>query len=113
VLKPPASRAERQGEASMKHSLLVLAAALTVAMTSSAFANAAVAPFGCDARAPDICYFRIFYVASKETRDVILPAGMKQKIPGVEIGRDTYCLGISARPAYRCAKRVINGTYNH
>jgi len=39
----------------------------------SAPAPTAPVPFGCDARAPNVCHFRIFY--TRGDRIVILPAG--------------------------------------
>ena len=91
----------------MKHSVLA-AVALTVGSLSPAMA--ADAPFGCDARAPSICYFRIFY--PRGTRDVVLPAGMKVKIPEMEIGRSRYCVQVGTRPTGKCARKVINADYN-
>jgi hypothetical protein len=67
------------------------------------------ASFGCDARAPNVCHFRIFY--QRGDRVVILAAGMKTKVPGVTVGRD-YCMTLGKTPAYKCARKVINGTYN-
>jgi hypothetical protein len=93
----------------MKRSLFVLAAALTVCGINPA--TAAEAPFGCDARAPNVCYFRIFYTPRGD-RVVILPAGMKNKIPGVTIGRDHYCMSLGKTPTFKCARKVINEKYN-
>ncbi len=94
----------------MKYPLLLLSAALICAGSSSA--SAATAPFGCDARAPDVCYFRIFYSA-RESRDVVLRAGMKERIPEVQIGRTHYCTSLNARPRHKCARKVINDKYNN
>lgn len=94
----------------MKYPRLILAAALTCAGSSGA--SAAVAPFGCDARAADVCYFRIFY-GPHRSRDVVLPAGMKQKIPEVTIDRSQYCVSINARPRHKCARKTVNGVYNN
>jgi hypothetical protein len=93
----------------MKYPLLMLAAALACASSS---ASAVVAPFGCDARAPDICYFRIFYSEGR-SRDVVLPAGMKQKIPEVEIDRGQYCVSVNVRPRYKCRRKTVSGAYNN
>ena len=73
----------------MKHLVLIACVALAFASPAAAAtnppaaagANAAKAPFGCEARAGSICYFRIFYPAGR-SRDVVLPAGMKQQNPG-------------------------------
>ncbi len=93
----------------MKVPLLILAAALACAGSSPA--SAAVAPFGCDARAPSVCHFRIFY--ARGGRNVVLPAGMKVKIPEVRIGRDRYCVGINVLPRHKCPQKVINDQYNN
>jgi hypothetical protein len=66
-------------------------------------------PFGCDARAPNVCHFRIFY--TRGDRIVILPASMKQKIP-VTMGSDRYCMTLGKTPAYKCTRKVINENYN-
>jgi hypothetical protein len=66
--------------------------------------------FGCEARAPSVCYFRIFY--QRGGRIVILPAGMKNKMPDVVVGRDRYCVALGKTPAYTCTQKPINGTYN-
>jgi hypothetical protein len=89
----------------------VLAAAVAIVIGSLSPAIAAEAPFGCDARAPGVCYFRIYYLP-RGTRDVVLPAGMKVKIPGVEVGRSQYCVHVGVRPAGKCTRKVINGSYN-
>jgi len=69
----------------------------------------AVAPFGCEARAPNVCYFRVFY--TRGNRIVILPAGMKeQKVPVVAGG--DYCMTLNKHPAYKCARKVVNAKYN-
>ena len=67
------------------------------------------APFGCDARAPNVCHFRIFY--TRGDRVVILPSGMKSKVPGVTLGGD-YCMTLGKTPAHKCARKVINDKYN-
>jgi hypothetical protein len=67
------------------------------------------APFGCDARAPNVCHFRIFY--TRGDRIVILPAGMKEKKVPVTIGGD-YCMSLNKSPVYKCARKVINDKYN-
>ena len=73
-------------------------------------AAAVKAPFGCAARAPAVCHFRIHY--ARGSRDVVLPAGMKAKIPDVRIGSDTYCVGVNTKPAPKCARTVINAKSN-
>jgi hypothetical protein len=72
-------------------------------------APTARAPFGCDARAPNVCYFRIFY--TRADRIVILPAGMKEKKVPVIAGGD-YCMTLNKSPAYKCTRKVINDKYN-
>lgn len=75
----------------------------------SAPAPTTSAPFGCDARAPNVCYFRIFY--TRGDRVVILAAGMKDKVPGVTLGGN-YCMTLDKTPAFKCARKVINDKYN-
>jgi len=94
----------------MKYAILVLGAALGLCGIDAAAAAAAKAPFGCEARAPNVCYFRIFY--TRGDRIVILPAGMKVKIPGVEVNRDRYCVDLGKAPAHKCSRKLINGNYN-
>jgi hypothetical protein len=97
-------------ESAMKY--LLLAAGMVLTVCSIEPASAAVAPFGCDARAPSVCHFRIFY-APNRGRNVVLRAGMKERIPDVEIGRHHYCVGVNAKPKYKCRQKVINGNYNN
>jgi hypothetical protein len=66
-------------------------------------------PFGCDARAPNVCHFRIFY--TRGDRIVILPAGMKEKKVPVIAGGD-YCMTLNKSPLYKCTRKVINDKYN-
>jgi hypothetical protein len=93
----------------MKHSILLAVAALAVCGISPA--AAAPAPFGCDARAGQICYFKIYY-APNRTRIVQLLAGMKVTIPDVVIGRDHYCVRVGKPPVYKCPQKTINASYN-
>jgi hypothetical protein len=80
-----------------------------VARENPAPAPTAPAPFGCDARAPSVCYFRIFY--TRGDRIVMLPAGMTEKKVPVIIGGD-YCMTLDKAPAYKCTRKVINDRYN-
>jgi hypothetical protein len=66
-------------------------------------------PFGCDARAPNVCYFRIFY--ARGDRIVILAAGMKEKKVPASIG-GAYCMTLNKSPVYKCTRKVINDKYN-
>lgn len=102
---------------------LLLIAALTIGSAPFAAASAAPAasrqslttkaPFGCEARAGQVCHFHVFYRGGRG-RVVVLPAGMKESIPDVRIGSDSYCVGLNRRPAYdRCARKLINANYNH
>jgi hypothetical protein len=114
----------------MTRALFILAAALAVSGTASAqtptapvgspawrmpapapaaAAPTAHAPFGCDARAPNVCHFRIFY--KRGDRIVILAAGMKEKKVPVVAGGD-YCMTLNKSPAYKCTRKVINASYN-
>jgi len=103
--------------------LLFLIAALTIgsapfvaasaAPASSAKSTTTKAPFGCEARAGQICYFQIFYQGGRG-RVVVLPSGMKESIPEVRIGIDSYCVGLNGRPAYdKCKRKLINASYNY
>ena len=77
--------------------------------TTAAPAPTARVPFGCDARAPNVCHFRIFY--TRGDRIVILPAGMKEaKVPAIIGGG--YCMTLGKSPVYKCARKVINAKYN-
>jgi hypothetical protein len=79
------------------------------APTPAAAAPTARAPFGCDARAPNVCHFRIFY--TRGDRIVILAAGMKeQKVPVIVDG--SYCMALNKAPIYKCQRKVINDKYN-
>ncbi|HEV7878688.1 hypothetical protein [Bradyrhizobium sp.] len=66
-------------------------------------------PFGCDARAPNVCHFRIFY--ARGDRIVILPAGMKGKRVPVKVGGD-YCMTLNKSPVYKCVRKAVNDKYN-
>jgi hypothetical protein len=97
-------------EAPMKLSILLVLAALT--MFSVNPAAAAPAPFGCDASAGQICYFKLYY-SPRRTRIVQLPTGMKVNIPDVVVDRDTYCVSVGQPPANKCTQKTINATYNN
>jgi hypothetical protein len=107
------------GGISMKRAFFILANVLTLcgaasaatptAPATSAAARTTSAPFGCDARAPRVCHFRIFY--TRGDRLVVLPAGMKSKVPGVTIGGN-YCITLDRSPVYKCVRKVINAQYN-
>ena len=79
------------------------------APTAAAPAPTARAPFGCDARAPNVCHFRIFY--TRGDRIVILPAGMKEKKVPVIAGGG-YCMTLNKSPAYKCTRKTVNDRYN-
>jgi hypothetical protein len=96
----------------MKHSILLALAALTICSVDPASAAGAVAPFGCDARPGQTCFFKLF-LGPRATRIVQLPAGMKVNVPGVEIGRDRYCIDLGRPPRYKCAQKIINAKYNN
>jgi len=94
----------------MKRSVFALAAGLIVCGAGPT--SAADAPFGCDARAPRVCYFRIFFTPRGD-RVVTLPGGTKERIPGVTIGRDHYCMTLGKTPDYKCARKLVNDQYNN
>jgi len=79
------------------------------APTAAVPAPTARAPFGCEARAPNVCHFRIFY--TRGDRIVILPAGMKEKKIPVVAGGD-YCMTLNKPPVFKCTRKVINDKYN-
>jgi hypothetical protein len=83
-----------------------------LALSQAAAASAGDAPFGCDARNGQICFFKL-YLGPRATRIVQLPAGMKVKVPGVNIGSDSYCVRLAQSPASGCQRKVINATYNN
>lgn len=94
----------------MKYATVILCGALTVLVHDAA--SAASARFGCEARAPKVCHFHIFY--QRGGRDVVLPAGVKQAIPDVRIGKDTYCVAVDQKPRRgKCDRKIINATYNN
>ena len=66
-------------------------------------------PFGCDARAPNTCFFRIFY--TRGDRIVILAAGLKEKKVPASIG-GAYCVTLNKAPPSKCTRKVINDKYN-
>jgi hypothetical protein len=79
------------------------------APATSAPAPITTVAFGCDARAANVCHFRIFY--TRGDRVVILPAGMKEaKVPVIVGGN--YCMTLGKTPAVKCARKVINDKYN-
>jgi hypothetical protein len=77
---------------------------------TSAAAPATSAPFGCDARAPNVCHFRIFY-KPRGDRIIFFPAGTKEKVPGVTIGGE-YCMTVGKTPTVKCTRKAINDKYN-
>jgi hypothetical protein len=95
----------------MKHLVLPFAAVLML-LSAPAPAPAMDGPlFGCDARAPNICRFRIFYAVGGDRIVVLLP-GMRQKVPGVTAGSDSYCVLINRNPGWTCTRKLVNGSYN-
>src|SRR3954454_14759347 len=107
IRRPRRRRAERHPECmaqrgcmeiEMKASLVV--AGIVLALSAPLPAFAADAPFRCDARAGSICYFRLFY-EPRGGRVVTMPAGTASKIPGLAIGKDSYCVGLNKSPDNR------------
>jgi len=101
----------------MKRSRLVVLTALAIlgagaAAFSRLEAAPATAPFGCDARAGQTCYFKLF-LGPRATRIVQLRSGMKVKIPGIEIDRDRYCVDLDKPPVNKCSHKTINANYNN
>jgi hypothetical protein len=92
----------------MKQSIFLVLATLTIWGVDPASA----ASFGCDARAGQTCYFKIYY-SPQRTRIVQLLAGMKANIPDLVIDRDNYCVSVATPPANKCAQKTVNATYNN
>src|SRR5437667_616906 len=104
--------AEAEEAQAMNRSIFLLGAALAISSANPASAATVTAPFGCEARKPSVCYFRIFF-GPRNSRQVVLPAGIKEKIPGVTIGRDQYCVSLDRPPRHSCAKKLIKADYNY
>jgi hypothetical protein len=85
------------------------AAPVRTAPATPAPAPTAPVPFGCEARAPNVCYFRIFY--TRGDRIVILPAGMKERKVPVIVGGD-YCMALNKSPVFKCVRKAVNAKYN-
>jgi len=81
------------------------------APSPTAQATPASAPFGCNARAGQTCYFTL-YLGPRATRLVQLRGGMKVDIPGIEIGSDRYCVDLTGPPLPTCTRKTINATRN-
>ena len=96
----------------MKRSVYLLAAAFTIGFANLAAAASTSASFGCEARKPAVCYFRILY-HPRYNRQIVLPAGMKAAVPGLNIGHDRYCVSIGTPPRHRCASKLITADYNY
>jgi hypothetical protein len=95
----------------MKHFILLLGTALLLCTPNPA--PAAQGPqFGCDARAPNVCRFRLFYAAGGD-RIIVLPAGMKVNVTEAVAGKDQYCIAANVNPVYRCVRRAVKSTYNN
>jgi hypothetical protein len=90
-----------------KACVVLLAAALTLWVPAPAFA-AAGPLFTCTATAPNVCRFRIFY--ARGDRIVVLPAGMKQNVPGVTVGSDSYCVAVNANPRWGCTRKPVGAS---
>jgi hypothetical protein len=99
----------------MRRAYITAAAAAALLATGAlpaAHAAPGTAPFGCDARPGMTCFFKLF-LGPRATRMVQLQSGMKVSIPGVDIGKDRYCVSANQPPVPKCAQTVINATYNH
>ena len=91
----------------MKPLLLLIGTLLTLWLPSATLA--ADGPlFACTAAAPNICRFHIFY--ARGGRIVVLPAGMKQNVPGVTAGRDTYCVALNKNPPWTCTRKPVGAS---
>lgn len=85
---------------------------LAAGVASTAAEAPKMAPFGCDAGPGVTCFFKLF-LGPRATRIVQLTSGMKVDIPGVDIGKDRYCVSANKPPVPKCEQIVINATYNH
>jgi len=95
----------------MKRLIFVAVAAMAIAGIDPA--SAADASFGCEARAGQTCFFKLF-LGPRATRVVQLVSGMKVNVPGVDVGRDHYCMDLAGPPAsLRCQHKLISAGYNH
>ena len=96
----------------MKTLMMVLGTAFVLAapLPASAYDGP---QFGCDARAPTVCRFRIYYTQQRGNRVVSLPAGMKVYVSDAVPNRDTYCVAANVDPTPNCIHRVIKSTYNN
>ncbi|HLH90095.1 MAG TPA: hypothetical protein VKX28_16720 [Xanthobacteraceae bacterium] len=92
--------------------LLAAGGASAAAAAPNTGTKTAPAPFGCDAGPGVTCFFKLF-LGPRTTRIVQLKSGMKVGIPGVDIGKDRYCVSANAPPLPTCGQIVINATYNH
>lgn len=95
----------------MKRSILFLGAALAICTATEASAAKGNAPFACNAVKPKTCYFRVFY-GPRQSRQIVLPAGVKVNVPDVNIGSDQYCMKIGGAPAYKCPRKTITAQEN-
>lgn len=93
----------------MKMPVFVFAAALGLCGMTPAMA--ADVQFGCDARAPSVCLFRIFY-AQRGGRLITLPAGVKVTVPGLKVGEDHYCVSLGKPPNFKCNQKPVDAKYN-
>ena len=100
----------KAGKRAMTRSIFLLGAAFALGLGNPA--AAASASFGCEARKPSVCYFRILYYP-QFNRQVVLPAGMKTTVPGIDIGRDRYCVSVDKAPRHHCASKLIKADYNY
>jgi hypothetical protein len=97
----------------MKRSvLLAFALGLAFANVSAVQAAPGTAPFGCDARIGQKCFFKIYYTSTR-TRIVQLASGMKVNIPDLNIGVTQYCVSVGTPPTAKCTPKTVNATYNN
>jgi len=96
----------------MTRSVFLLVTSMMVCAAGPATAATRTASFGCEARKPAVCYFRILY-HPRYNRQIVLPAGMKVTVPGLNIGHDRYCVSVGTPPRHRCASKLITADYNY
>ena len=83
----------------------------TVLLSSSIQAQSPTATFQCPAQPADTCFFYAFGPNFTGT-PFELRGGETKQIPGVVIGRDTYCYGVNQPPASTCQKRPVSEGIN-
>jgi hypothetical protein len=64
-------------------------------------------------RASPRCVISGIFYYPQYNRQIVLPAAMKVTVPGINIGRDRYCVSLGKAPRYDCSPKLITNGYNH